>query len=242
MKVVAYTPLHYGKEYLWYAVHSVRQFVDLHYVLYTPTPSYGHTSNLVCPDTEAELKACIDQYDHVIWHRGQWNNETEHRGTILELVEEDVELILPVDADEVWGQRELGHVLESVYAAEAARDWRVCGFQHLWRSFYWRCEDAMAPVRVIDLRVPRGTQYVTGKVFHFGYAQSVETMRYKWSIHGHQNELRVGWLRDKFERWVPGIDDVHPTCSGIWNPSFVSPADMPKFMRNHPYYLLERIS
>lgn len=241
MKVVAFTPLHgYGKEYLWYAVNSVRRFVDLHYILYTPTPSYGHRTTLPCPDTEEQLRACVDMFDHVIWHRGRWNNETEHRAAVLELLEDDVELLLPVDADEVWSPNYLQHVLQSVYAAEAAREWRVYGFQHLWRSFSWRCTDAMAPVRVIDLRVPHGTQYVTGRVFHFGYAQSVEVMRYKWSCHGHKNELREGWLR-RFEMWRPGDVDVHPTCEGIWDPRCVSPIDMPTFMQHHPYYLEEKI-
>jgi hypothetical protein len=236
ISTVAYTPLHYGKEYLRWAVASVAPVVGRHIILYTPKPSYGHGTALPCPDTEEELRACVAEFDHVEWHAGEWGNESAHRGAVAQFLRPSDEILLPVDADEVWDLRALQHVIEFVWNARAAREWRVHGFLHHYRSFWYVCTDAMSPTRVIDLRVEGEVKYVTGKVHHFGYAQSVEMVRYKWSCHGHKNELRqdCNWLEDKYINCNPRRDDVHPTCVGIWNPRYIS-CRWPAILYDHPY-------
>jgi len=251
MNIVAYTPLLYGKAYLRWAVAAVAPVVGRHIILYTPRPSYGHGTTLPCPDSEEELRACVAEFDHVEWCTGEWHTESEHRGAVMPLLRQNDEILLPVDADEVWGA-DLEAVLGLVYNGSIAivdgkvkkwrdrvREWRICDFIHHWRSFGWVCRDSMAPTRVIDLRPGRtGVEYISGHVHHFGYAQPVETMRYKWSCHGHQNELRqdCNWLEDKYVSWHPGIGDVHPTCVDIWNPGPFARTGLPAVLSNHPYF------
>lgn len=55
MKVCAYIPLLYGKEYLAASIQSYMDLVDKIYVLYTPKPSYGYNAHLACPESEQEL-------------------------------------------------------------------------------------------------------------------------------------------------------------------------------------------
>lgn len=240
MKIAAYTPLLYGKEYLRWAVQSVVDFVDRHIILYTAGPSYGHGTFLQCPDTEEELRACIEKFDHVEWHTGIWFTESQHRGAVHQYLK-DEDILLPVDADEVWHPVALMACLKTVADYNSHREWRLNGMVHLWRSFNWACTDQMAPVRLVDLRHPGGHSYIHGRLYHFGYAQSVETTRYKWAIHGHKPELRENWLKDKFIGWEPGMEDVHPTCVNVWNPKPLKKEYMPLFLRFHPNYNLEVI-
>lgn len=236
--IVAYTPLHYGAEYLWYAIKAVEEIVDRHYILYTQKPSYGHRTEMPLPEGESkEILQCLaGQFDHVEWIEGKWTNETTHRGAINGVLRDSDDYLLPIDADEVWYPSSLLVALE---AAEK-RNNRVTGFLHFWRSFSWVCRDAMAPVRVINLRA-QGDGYLDGKVCHFGYAQNPGVMAYKWAIHGHWAELRPDWW-PKFSSWRPGVDDVHPTCEGIWNPSAFDPLTLPEVMLGHPYFGLELIA
>jgi hypothetical protein len=235
MKVVAYTPLHYGKAYLRWAIESVRPFVDKHVILYTPQPSYGHASTQTCPDSFWELHEIVAAFDHTEWHAGNWTNESDHRNAVFEHLR-GYDLLLPVDADEVIDPRDLQLSLEMVYNTNCARNWLNHGFIHMWRSFHWSCTDAMSPVRMIDLRHDDGTDSFRCKTFHFGYAQPIRLMDYKWSCHGHIAELKPGWLQRKYINWRPGIDDVHPTCDDIWNPRIFDQLTMPEVLWNHPYW------
>lgn len=235
MKVVAYTPLYYGKEYLKYAVQSVADFVDRHIILYTPRPSYGHGTDLICPDTEEQLRECVREFPHIEWHSGVYHNEGQHRGAIQGYLSGE-DILLPIDADEVWHPVALDACIRTVYNYNHPREWRVTGMVHLWRSFNWACTDQMAPVRLVDLRHSGGENHIHCRIYHFGYAQSIETARYKWAIHGHKSELRTNWLEEKFINWEPGIEDVHPTCKGVWSPKPFRKEHMPLFLRFHPYY------
>jgi hypothetical protein len=242
MKVIAYTPLLYGKDYLRYAIASIEPFVDRHVILYTGRPSYGHGTKMACPDTKEELREIALAFPHVEWYEGQWYNESEHRHAIHKLLPPDTDILLPIDADEVWEPGVLQGCLRTVYDKASSHEYRLFGFVHLWRSFKWACTDDMAPARIIDLRQSGGVDYIRGTVFHFGYAQTVELMRYKWAIHGHIAELRKNWLRDKYINWKPGMDDVHPTCVGTWGPRLLSPGLMPAVLGQHPYRNLEIIA
>tara|TARA_Y100000310_G_scaffold130328_2_gene129519 strand:+ start:3151 stop:3876 length:726 start_codon:yes stop_codon:yes gene_type:complete len=235
MRVVAYTALHYGKEYLRYAIASVANIVERHYILYSPRPSFGHGTRLQCPDTREELIACTKPFGHTIWIDGEWESEGRHRNALWEHLNGN-ELVVVVDADEVWAENALRAVVALIKRQGTERNVGIYGFTHLWRSFHWCCRDPLAPIRLINLsRSSNGTQWTGGEVYHFGYAQSMETMRYKWAIHGHQPELREGWL-DKYEHWKPGEGDIHPTNDKWWDPEPFYPIDLPRVMRDHPYY------
>jgi len=242
LRTVAFTPLHYGKHYLKWAVEAVAPFVDKHIILYTSQPSYCYECNqvpgAVCPDTEEELRACVEGFSHVEWHSGRWNSESTHRMEVYKYVDkENTDILLPVDADEVWHPYALQECLEKLKEHPPINLWRVKGFQHLWRSFFWRCTDVLAPVRIIDLRTNSGDWSIDGKVFHFGYAETFDVMRYKWSVHGHQTELRPGWLEEKYIGWEPRIGDVHPTNEkDWWMPKNWIPSDMPRLLDDHPYH------
>lgn len=246
MKRIAYYALHYGAEYLAWSVRSIQHAVDEIHVLYSASPSFGHGTTARCPETEEQLHAealrFLEQPSKLHWHRGVWHQEGEHRSALATI---QADLVLHVDADEVW----IPAVLEEAFQ-KADQDphwsWRV-PFVHFWRSFYWVCTDGAHPERVLDRRVPRegGARFFPGlsaPVLHFGYAQSEAITEYKWLIHGHRPELRTDcdWLEEKFKRWQPGVRDVHPTClQDFWVPQ-ATPADLLGhvcvLLHDHPYF------
>jgi hypothetical protein len=246
---IAYYALHYGKEYLAYSIRSVQDAVDEIHILYTAKPSFGHDTDAVNPDTLSELEREAARFavKPIIWHHGNWTQEGQHRDTIIEIAKErGATVIATVDADELWDTATLARCLDWVECTPKSGAGRYrAGFVHFWRSLDYVCRDACTPERVIDVRLfPGEIDYLpkeiqTSPVYHFGYAQSEALMRYKWKIHGHQSDLRPGWI-DRFAAWQPGDMDVHPTNErGFWNPEPVDTATrgvVDKILGDHPYH------
>lgn len=255
---IAYYPLHYGKEYLAWSIRSIQDAVDQIHILYTPRPSFGHGTNLVCPDTEEELKAEAHRFlkKPLHWHVGQWNNEGQHRDSIAQIARNaGATQILAVDADELWDPETADRALKRIAAhndespGNTARTTKV-RFIHFWRSLDWVCKDQAMPDRLHDIRFSANYWYLDDQPFpvlHFGYAQSEKLTDYKWHIHGHQNELRHNWYKEKFLSWTPtsGINDVHPTCSnGFWNPEHIEEplkSKVKELLGDHPYFGKDKI-
>lgn len=251
MKIVAYTALKYGKDYLGYAIRSMINHVDEYHVLYATQPSHGHSSDLPCPDTEAELHEIAWQAagTKLRFHYGNWQYEGQQRNAILDYAP-DADAIISVDSDEIYSEKLIENI--TYYAGSVGnhapyRYIRV-PFIHYWRSFN-RCvlHDPAYPARItfphIDAKYGESSwDEFTGVVNHMGYATTPEIVAYKWQIHGHKDELRhdVNWYQDVF--MANRQYDCHPVGSEYWNPETVNPLDyMPHWMSEHPFYNMKVI-
>lgn len=257
MRLVACYILHYGREWLAWSMRSVQPHVDSIVVSYSIKPSHGHGTDAVCPETEAELCDIVtnmtkNKQAMVWWNTSQgFAHEGLHRQYAVQACQDlGADVVLVVDADEIWDARTLHHAVSTVEAAyaigEGKRSWRV-PMHHFYRSVGWACRDAAMPVRLLDLRVPDEksegyVSYLYGYVHHFGYAQSPAIVDYKWRIHGHKNELRPGWFEDKFMGWTPPGMDVHPTNANyFWNPAAYSKREIKHLIGDHPYFDMDLI-
>lgn len=249
VNIQAYCGLHYGREWLEWAIRSTLPFVDGWHIFYTDHPSHGYQTQATCPDTKAELQ-------HIALPMGvQWHDippdirqEGQHRDYAVEwLKNAGADLILWVDADEVWDVDDLQVLFEQAAKTPNVHDFRVKVRGHFWRSVNWVCKDACMPVRMINPHVPLGTEaYVSDAGFwHFGYAQSFQTVAYKIKIHGHRGELRRNWL-SIYSDWEPGIVydcGVHPTnaCDDktgkpFWTPEPFDRMEIADLIGDHPYF------
>jgi hypothetical protein len=239
MKIVAYYALHYGKEWFEWSLRSVRDYVDDIFVFYSPTPSHGHGTALKNPESRDELFSIAYPY-RVHWvDCPGFQHEGYHREFAVKTCEQaGADIVLVVDADEIWSPKVLRDSIAAVASDSTARSYRI-GMRHFWRSTKWVCDDAAMPTRLIKPKVSRNypEMYLdTGKVFHFGYAQSPAIIRYKQDIHGHKNEWRRGWFEDKFLPWMPGMTDVHPT-SFNWDPApYRDDGELERLVGDHPYW------
>lgn len=241
MKIAAYCPLHYGKEYLKEALESVSPMADRIVVLYTPKPSFGFRTDQPSPDSEEELRACCDSVkSKLTWVSAQWYTEGQHRDAIFNLCPE-ADLILPIDSDEVWTPDALQSCLRVATASgtPVARNYLIGGWRHYWRSLHWACTDVWQPVRIINPKgngdFSIGAQDGQVAIHHLGYAQSSKTVGYKMSIHGHKNEIRPRWFEDIFGE-PNRTRDLHPVVKDWWNAEKVVDESFPQSLRDHPNF------
>lgn len=247
---IAYYALHYGKEYLAWSIRSIQDAVDRIIVVYTPEPSFGYRGGIPNPDTEEELKREALRFatKEVSWIVGKWGTEAQHRNHGLALArQQGATTVLVVDADEIWDPETAARCLDQVEVENRAGRW-LARFENFFRSWKYVVHDQFTPVRVVDLRHPLTVDaYIEDQkcpVYHFGYAQRDEIMRYKWSCHGHLAELRPGWM-DRFVGWKPGDTDLHPCVNNLWDKAHETPDETTKkikeLMGDHPYADLDVI-
>ena len=240
MKVIGYTPLHYGKEYFKESLEAVIDLCDKYVVLYSPNPSYGYGTNAVCPDSEDELKNIAQEVcgNKLVWINKVYSNEGQHRQEVFKHAK-GFDLLVTVDADEVMCTEDLKAGLE-VANKGIHRNYGINGYINLWRNFDTQCKDGFQPVRVINLRNQHKDQSTLNiKIWHFGCCQGKDIMNYKYLIHGHKDELRTDWLKDFY--YSDRMIDLHPVAHDLWNATPYDKELMPKSLRLHPYFNLERI-
>lgn len=243
--IASYTALHYGTDYLYWALRSIRDDVDQHVILYCPHGSHGVKTDRRCPDSRAELQrqAELAIGKKLLWIDGDWNYENEQRESIYQYVP-DADVILVVDADEIWGPGLAQRMI--VGADQGVRTLRAPVMEY-WRSFHYaEQKNLVFPERAIYPHNPRGEAgYVQlsinrPRINHMGYAQRSEIVEYKQHTHGHIGDWREGWFERKFA--ANEMDDCHPTNEHYWYPTRVEPLDyMPSWMADHPYFNLEVI-
>lgn len=240
---IAYCPLHYGSDYLGWSIKSIYDYVDKIYILYSPTPSQGFNTDLNNPDSEESLKESAfifgDPGDKIEWVVGSWKNEGEHRDFINELTKEmDIDIILSLDADEVWPQDGIEYLIKE--AEESPFKTNRIRMVTLWRSFSWYCTDEMWPIRIVCPKKPEGIFNLgvepERRIFHFGYARSLRDIEYKLQVQGHRGEWRSEWW-DRYKAWPSsGNNDFHPVCQNVWNITPFDKSLLPEYLKDHPYY------
>jgi len=247
-KRIAFYCLHYGAPYLYWSIRSVVDAVDRIIVLYSPYGSHGTRVIGEYPpagNSERELQRLASGAagGKLTWVTSdKWVMEGQHRDAIYALAP-NAEAILTVDYDEIWPST--GQVVVAMENALRSnnREFRY-PFVHFWRSFHRAIlYDPAFPVRIVTPAALGGEATLSGvPVAHMGYAIPPDLMAYKWTIHGHKNELRrdVRWLEDVYI--ANKQTDCHPVGSEFWNAKDVEPAEFfPQWMRKHPYYDMEVI-
>lgn len=248
MKAVGYVALHYGKDYLEYALRSVYDQLDHIFILYTHKPSHGYDTRLTCPDTEAELMdICreVDVDNKISWRVGNWHQENHQRNYAMDLAKSyGADILVLVDFDEIWKANDLRDLIKETYDKKAEKC--LCWMKHLWRSFDWICEDAMRQERLYYLgRDKQNLIYAPQpepQIYHFGYARKPIDIEYKISIHGHKSQIFNNWYASKFLQYPFPLDDAHPTKDANWCPTPFNKSLLPELMREHPYYNLPIIA
>ena len=247
MKVLAFTVLHYGKEYLRQAIESVKDHIDEHLIVYTSLPSFGYTSELKNPDTRQDLQDICDQFQHVTWMdiTGDLiHQENQHRNYGTNYASKNgFDVMLVIDSDEVWDRSRVNEAILHAYHSDSGQI-LVRGSQWvtLWKSFNEYVTDGFAPVRLFNLHNdPSKPEHIEkGFIYHMGYCISDELMNYKISCHGHKADFEnnKNWHDKKWTNYQSGVTRfLHPATEAYWQEA--KPFDkttLPDLLKNHPKY------
>lgn len=245
--ILAHYIVHYGSDYIGYSIKSVYNQVDKIFVNYTGSPSHGHSTNLKNPDSKEMVLDAIksaDPQNKVDLFEGKYSFEGQHRNTVFEKYP-NADVIVTVDADEIWDESTLQKCIEFVRNSNHKR--YVMWFIHFWRSLGYYVTDEMVPVR---FHKPKATiddfAYVPreyGTVYHFGYAREPKHIKYKLDIHGHKGEWRKEWYDEIFMKWPEDreMKNLHPTNAAPWVAMPYDKTKLPPVMRSHPYYNMDVI-
>lgn len=266
MKIVGVMALHYGIDYLPYAVRSIINDVDTMLFLYTPKGNHSGESHLPLPEYEqaaylfdAARRAAGSKF---AWYTGlDWRTEGEQRDSMYQIAP-DADRYLVVDADEMWSEGLARAVIAASASAPNVREWRV-PMVHLWKGFDRAIlHDPAYPVRLINPHAPQGTSttfdalahdaakrellartcdYVPvfySRIVHAGYAIRPDLMLYKWGCHGHKAEYRkdIDWFAERYMNDA-ATTDLHPVGSDYWNAERINIRDyLPEWIQEHPFY------
>lgn len=244
--VTAVICLHFGKDYLPWAMRSVESIVDEYIVCYSPVANHGvYNPALSCPETQEmlrEIAFSVAPWPRTRWFDyAQWYGEGAQFKTGFEASASDV--VMKLDADEIWAPGLLEEAIRHGIDQQS-REIRV-PLVHYWRSFRKGfTHDPAAPGRIYLREFESGETTYTppearGRIQHFGYALPVDLMRYKWQTHGHAPEFRwdVNWFDDIYA--ANRQTDCHPVGSEYW--MAVEDIATPDFLMDHPYAQLEVI-
>ena len=243
MKIVSFTRLLYGSDYLGAVIKSTEDFSEQHIVMYTPVVSAGfHGTNEPCPDTRDDLMRIARSAGG---RRLLWTDTTAPGFETALQMRPDADLFLELDADEIITP-ELADNIKADFEAGllTAHEYRL-PFFHFWRSFRYACDDSSFPIRVY---IPRGKPETVfypaekGRVLHFGYARRLVDMQYKLLLSMHKPEFRPGWYEDVFLKFPERLTDLHPVSdNGFWNAFETEIAYNVPALINHPYRHMPKI-
>lgn len=242
MTIVAATRCHYGSDYLAAVLKSTEGFADWHVVMYTPTPSFGPSTDLPNPDTREELWSIAQETagPRLLWLEGE-------RPSIQWALREfaDADMILELDTDEVPHQDYLADILRRYQSGELDHYRYRLQMLHHWRSFRYVCRDPQRQLRLHLPHAPIQEEAVYPDIgrylSHFGYAKTEAHMRYKWDLSAHKDDLRPGW----WEKWLAFPDvltDLYPVEADFtWNAEEFPDSELPAALLGHPYRYMKVI-
>lgn len=237
------TALLYGKSYLKAAIESIIDSVNEHHILYCPHPSHGYNNGILPPDTEQELYdiAAEAAGNKLRWHKGDWLYESEQRNSIYYYAP-DADAIVIVDSDEAYADGLADEALMNGFVSKVGQ--LRLPFWHMWRTFKRGfAHDPAYPTRVVFPKQSGATYTLpTNKViWHYGYAQPSEIVRYKIQNHGHSSEFRrdVDWFNDVF--MANRQTDCHPIGSQYWDCEDIDLTNLPSALKYHPLKDLDLI-
>jgi hypothetical protein len=242
--------LHYGSEYLADAIKSIDPFVEKINILYGETPSHqAPVEGAICPDTRAELQIIANEASNKInWIDVNPKSKRvlfeEHQHLAKAFLHADkADMMLRIDADEVWNKDSLQDCIDKSWDLDS-RYIGIYGFVNFWRSLDHVVIDRFGPIRIHNMKSSnRKPEFLEGTIYHFGYAVTEASMKYKLGIHGHKDHWKPGWL-ERWLDWTPETvgENWHPCTDAYWHT--VDPFDkyqLPEYMHTHKYFNTEII-
>lgn len=241
MKVLGFMTIHYGLEYLKESLLSIRDHVEGMVVSYVHKPSHGFKTILDCPDKAEDIRNVCQEVlgNKLIWDEADFYGAENIHRSVAKKYSQGFDLILTIDADEVFEPTEINNALNYAYT-HSERYFGINGYLNFWRCFDYVCLDGFRPIRIENLNNHNSLQNLNCPltIYHFSTAQSRAVMEYKYSCFGHANEIKPDYLEKVFYKWTPenNFGDLHPVSINLWNAIKFDKNKLPDFLKKHPNF------
>ena len=224
-------------EFMDLSLQNVTQFCDKTFILINKKRWRGEAKR-----DEVVLQNEIDflrkKYPQVQIEHTDFEHEHEHeheqRNYGLDLaLKNGCDWCLVVDTDEVWEDKELGHLkVELINAppdviglkSKIFTYWKfLSGEQSLYRI---EPPEEFTPYLVVSTKIFRFNDKRNGEslvkdpkmllggepwMHHFSYTRSDDYILKKISTFSHSHEITQNWYEEKWLKWTPDMLDIHPT-------------------------------
>lgn len=241
MKVLGFMTIHYGLEYLKESLLSIKDHVEGMVVSYVHKPSHGFKTILDCPDKAEDIRNVCQEVlgNKLIWDEADFYGAENIHRSVAKKYSQGFDLILTIDADEVFEPTEINNALNYAYT-HPERYYGINGYLNFWRCFDYVCLDGFRPIRIENLNNHNSLQNLNCPltIYHFSTAQSRAVMEYKYSCFGHANEIKPDYLEKVFYKWTPenNFGDLHPVSINLWNAVKFDKNKLPDFLKKHPNF------
>lgn len=238
MKVLGFMTIHYGLEYLKESLLSIKDHVEGMVISYVHKPSHGFKTILDCPDKAEDIRKVCEEVlgNKLIWDEAEFYGAENIHRSVAKKYSQGFDLILTIDADEVFESTEINNALNYAYT-HPERYYGINGYLNFWRSFDYVCLDGFRPIRIENLNNHNSLQNLNCPltIYHFSTAQSRAVMEYKYSCFGHANEIKPDYLEKIFYKWTPenNFGDLHPVSINLWNAIKYDKNKLPDFLKKH---------
>lgn len=241
MKVLGFMTIHYGLEYLKESLLSIKDHVEGMVISYVHKPSHGFKTILDCPDKAEDIRKVCEEVlgNKLIWDEADFYGAENIHRSVVKKYSQGFDLILTIDADEVFEPTEINNALNYAYTHNE-RYYGINGYLNFWRCFDYVCLDGFRPIRIENLNNYNSMQNLNCPltIYHFSTAQSKAVMEYKYSCFGHANEIKTDYLEKVFYKWTPenNFGDLHPVSINLWNAINYDKNKLPEFLKKHPNF------
>jgi hypothetical protein len=196
---------------------------------------------LNCPDKAEDIRKVCEEVlgNKLIWDEAEFYGAENIHRSVAKKYSQGFDLILTIDADEVFEPTEINNALNYAYTHNE-RYYGINGYLNFWRCFDYVCLDGFRPIRIENLNNHNSLQNLNCPltIYHFSTAQSKAVMEYKYSCFGHANEIKADYLEKVFYKWTPenNFGDLHPVSINLWNAVKFDKNKMPDFLKKHPNF------
>lgn len=241
MKTLGFMTIHYGLEYLKESLTSIKDHVQGMVISYVHKPSHGFKTILDCPDKAEDIRKVCEEVlgNKLIWDEADFYGAENIHRSVAKKYSQGFDLILTIDADEVFEPSEINNALNYAYTHNE-RYYGINGYLNFWRCFDYVCLDGFRPIRIENLNNHNSLQNLNCPltIYHFSTAQSRAVMEYKYSCFGHANEIKPDYLEKVFYKWTPenNFGDLHPVSINLWNAVKFDKNKLPDFLKKHPNF------
>jgi len=251
MKIGVLMVVNCDQENVEYSLKGVYDFCDVIVVVHSDTNWAGVKKS---DNTLAKLRAFEDPAQKLRVTTGSFPIQKEHRTFALEAVrKEKCDYVFIVDGDEIYDPKSLVNTRAFMQAHPEAHLFHV-KFCQMWKTLSYK----LIPDRNIgviwkltkDLHFIGNARRIRYKkddyirqvdpeatCYHLTCTCTDAFMKEKITTRGYKNKVVKGWYEEKWLKWYPDMENLHPTRPDIYKKAvLIDKATLPPFVTTHVFY------